>query len=95
MTYKEEGTPCFNCSRVVDCKRVSPSVTSCELFIRSYMPQKEIAKIMDCSVRTVERHLRKNPNKFINALASKITGELKIEKWADGRIHFWRKDSVV
>lgn len=93
MEYRREGTQCFHCSRLADCKKVSPSVSSCKNYIQSYITRKEIAKILHCAVRTVERRLKNNRKKTIKEIEKKINAKLIVETYADGRSGFWRKDS--
>lgn len=93
MTYNWEGTQCFHCSRLADCKKVSPSAEPCKDYIQSYIPQSEIAKLFNCSVRTVNRRLKYNREYFIKSLAKKIDGKLIVDVSKDGRTVFWRKDS--
>ena len=93
MRYDWEGTPCFHCSRAADCQNVSPSVESCKNYIQSYITRKEMAKILHCSVRTVERKLRKNHKKTIKDIEKKINAKIIVETYAGGRSSFWRKDS--
>lgn len=94
MTYNLGGTQCFHCSRLAECKKVSPSAEPCKDYIQSYISQEKIAKLFNCSVRTINRRLKNNREYFIKSLAKKISGKLIIDVFADGRIVFWRKDSV-
>ena len=52
-----------------------------------------MAKILHCSVRTVERKLRKNHKKTIKDIEKKINAKIIGETYAGGRSSFWRKDS--
>lgn len=94
MTYSWEGTQCFHCSRLAECKKVSHSAEPCKDYIQSYISQEQIAKLFNCSVRTINRMLKNNREYFIKTLAKKISGKLIIDVFADGRTVFWRKDSV-
>lgn len=93
MAYRWEGTQCFHCSRLADCKNVSPSAEPCKDYIQSYIPQSEIAKIFKCSTRTINRRLKHNREYFMKALAKKIDGQLIVDVYEDGKTVFWRKDS--
>lgn len=94
MTYNWEGTQCFHCSRLAECKKVSPSAEPCKDYIQSYIPQEEIAKLFNCSVRTVNRRLKYDREYFIKSLAKKIGGKLIVDVTKGGITIFWRKDSV-
>lgn len=73
---------------------MSPSAEPCADYIQSYISQEEIAKLFNCSVRTVNRRLKYDREYFIKSLAKKIDGELIVDVSKKGATIFWRKNSV-